>query len=220
MMPSRPACIAVLGGSFDPVHQGHVALAEHFARLLAPDLLRIVPAGNPWQKAPLHASASQRVDMLRLAFAQASVPVLIDTQEIERHGPSYTIDTLRAIRAELVAEASVAFLMGADQLRQLHTWKDWRRLFDYAHVCAASRPGFAMEAAQLPLEVAQELERRAGTPEQVRSTPHGFACVTEDLAMDIAATGIREALARGETVDALVPGAVLDYIQLHQLYRH
>ena len=96
----RP-CIALLGGSFDPVHNGHVALAEYFVKLFAPDLLRIIPAGNPWQKHGLQASAAHRVEMVRRAFDRQTVPVVIDTQEIERAGATYTIDTLRAVRAEV-----------------------------------------------------------------------------------------------------------------------
>lgn len=211
-------CIALLGGSFDPVHDGHVALARYFATLLAPDELRIVPAGTPWQKGGLHATTGQRVEMLRRAFARFAVPVAIDEQEIRRSGPSYTIDTLRAVRAELGSQVSIAFLIGADQLCKLDTWKDWRQLFEHAHLCAASRPGF--DTAALPTEVAREFARRAATPEQIRNTPHGLACLATSLAIDISATEIRAALQRGERPDVLLPAAVLDYIKQHHLYEN
>jgi nicotinate-nucleotide adenylyltransferase len=213
------SCIAVLGGSFDPVHNGHVALGSYFAKLLFPDELRIIPAGNPWQKEPLHATPDQRVEMVRLAFGQPPAPVTIDRQEILRTTPTYTIDTLRALRAELGPEASIAFLIGADQLRQLHTWKDWRQLFDYAHICAGSRPGFAIDAGCLPPEVAREFSRRAASPEQIRNTPAGLAFLTTTLAIDVSATEIRAALQRGEHPLSLIPHGVLDYIKIHHLYR-
>ncbi|WP_151636024.1 nicotinate-nucleotide adenylyltransferase [Noviherbaspirillum aerium] len=210
-------CIALLGGSFDPVHNGHVALANYFVTLLAPDELRILPAGNPWQKPPLKASAAQRIDMLRLAFERLAVPVVIDEQEIHREGVTYTIDTLKALRAETGPQASIAFLIGADQLLHLRTWKQWQKLFDYAHVCAASRPGFDMAA--LPPEVAREFGRRGASAEQIRTTPHGLGFIAGKLAIDISATQIRGALQHEHSVGTLIPGGVLDYIQQHHLYK-
>jgi nicotinate-nucleotide adenylyltransferase len=211
-------CIAVLGGSFDPVHDGHVALGGYFAKLLFPDELRIIPAGNPWQKHGLRAAPQHRVAMAELAFARLPVPVHIDEQEIRRGTPTYTIDTLRALRAELGPETSIAFLIGADQLQQLHTWKDWQQLFDYAHVCAASRPGF--DVTRLDAAVAREFARRTATPEQIRMTAHGLAFLATNLAVDVSATEIRNALARGETADTLLPPGVLDYIKQHHLYEN
>src|SRR5437773_6426102 len=109
-------CIAVLGGSFDPVHNGHVALAKYFVTLLAPDLLRVIPTGNPWQKYGLEASAADRVEMVSRAFSGQAVEVIIDQQEIQRETATYTIDTLQSLRSELGPHASIIFLMGADQL--------------------------------------------------------------------------------------------------------
>jgi nicotinate-nucleotide adenylyltransferase len=213
------SCIAVLGGSFDPVHQGHVALARHFIELLQPDALRIVPAGNPWQKPPLRASGDDRIAMLELAFAYAGLPCAIDTQEITRQGPTYSIDTLRAIRQQIGADDSLVFLMGADQLRQLDTWRDWQQLFDYAHLCVAARPGYSMNAAHVPEAVQREFSERAATPVQIRSRPHGFTCLSHDLAVDVSSTAIRTALEQGNIPAAPLPRAVLDYIQDHHLYQ-
>ncbi|HEY0845226.1 MAG TPA: nicotinate-nucleotide adenylyltransferase [Noviherbaspirillum sp.] len=210
-------CIALLGGSFDPVHNGHVALGSYFARLLIPDELRVIPAGRPWQKQGLRTPAEHRVAMVRLAFSHLAVPVTIDDQEIRRDAPTYTIDTLRAIRAEVGPEVSLALVIGADQLHGLPTWKDWQALFDYAHVCAASRPGFNVK--QLPPEVARELSRRNATPEQIRRTPHGLTSVTNSLNVDISATQIRNAFEQGDDVGSLIPAGVLDYIKQHHLYQ-
>jgi nicotinate-nucleotide adenylyltransferase len=210
----------LLGGSFDPVHNGHIALGDYFVKLLVPDALRIVPAGNPWQKHGLSASAEQRVEMLRLAFDRQPVPVVIDMQEIERKAVTYTIETLRAIRTELGPRASIAFLLGADQLQTLETWHEWQALFEFAHLCAAARPGFPSDVAQLPAAVAREFERRAATPEQIRNTPHGLTYLARNLAVDVSATQIRAALQRGESPVSLAPAGVLDYIQRHNLYRN
>jgi nicotinate-nucleotide adenylyltransferase len=215
----RP-CIALLGGSFDPIHNGHMALARYFAEHLKPDELRVIPAGNPWQKDNPRVSADDRVAMLQGAFDEEKIPVTIDLQEIRRHTATYSIDTLRAIRAEVGPEASVVFMLGADQLQQLDTWKEWQRLFDYAHICAASRPGFSVDSAQIPQAVALECKSRAGTLEQIRTTPHGLIYLASDLAVDVSSTQIRTALRNGDQPDALVPHAVLNYIKQHQLYKN
>lgn len=212
-------CVALLGGSFDPVHKGHVALADYFIGLLQPDELRVIPAGNPWQKHGLQASGQDRMAMVRSAFSTQKVAVNIDQQEILRDSATYTIDTLRAVRKELGPDVSVVFLMGADQLQHLNTWQEWQQMFDYAHICAASRPGFAMDAAHVPADVAQEFARRAGSPEQIRNTAQGLAYLAPNLAVDISATAIRAALQRGEHPISLVPPGVLDYIEQHHLYK-
>lgn len=212
-------CIALLGGSFDPVHNGHVALGEYFARLLRPDELRIIPAGNPWQKHGLQASARDRVEMVHRAFDRQPVPVTIDEQEIRRETATFTIDTLRAVRAELGSQASIVFLLGADQLHHLNSWQEWQHLFDHAHLCAASRPGFAMDARHLPADVAHEFTCRAGTLEQIRTTPHSLSYLASSLAVDVSSTEIRSALQRGERPAALIPAGVLDYIEQHHLYK-
>ena len=210
-------CLVLLGGSFDPVHNAHVALGGYFTRLLVPDELRIIPAGNPWQKEPLHASAADRVAMLRLAFERQPVPVVIDEQEISRQGASYTIDTLRAVRAEVGTDASIVFVIGADQLLHLNTWHEWRALFDLAHICAASRPGFSTDT--LPADVAREFSRRTATASQLRDTPHGLTFLALNLAVDVSATEIRSLLAQGERPERLLPVSVLDYIEQHNLYK-
>lgn len=226
-MPLQEArrCVVVLGGSFDPVHQGHIALAACFSRLLAPDELRIIPTGNPWQKTRgLKATAQDRVEMVRRAFAAAEMQVVIDEQEIHRSSESgeasYTLDTLRLLRAELGPDTSIAFLMGADQLLGLHTWRDWQKLFDYAHICVASRPGFTLDMTNLPPAVTTEFSKRIATPEQIRNTAHGLTCLASGLAVDISASEIRQVLQHGSQPSALIPAVVLDYIQQHHLYKN
>ena len=212
-------CVALLGGSFDPVHHGHVALAALFSSLLQPDELRIIPAGSPWQKSSLQTRAEDRVAMLELAFRAARLPVTLDLQEVERGAPSYTVDTLRNVRAELGPQASIVFLMGADQLRNLDSWHAWRTLFDLAHIGVAARPGYALDAAQLPPAVLEELTPRLGSLAQIRNTPSGLAYLAETLDVDISATQIRASLQRGEQANSLISPVVLDYIQQHNLYK-
>jgi nicotinate-nucleotide adenylyltransferase len=213
------ACIALLGGSFDPVHNGHIALAAHFVQLLHADRLRVIPT-LPWQKSALVATPEQRADMARLAFASQPFPADIDRQEIDRQRPTYTIDTLRALRTELGGETSLCFLMGADQLERFDTWHDWQALFGLANFCVAARPGFTLDGPQVPPPVAAEFRKRLAPPHTVRATPAGLACLAPDLAVDISATRIRTALQQGGEANSLVPQVVLDYIEQHNLYKN
>ena len=216
-------CFALLGGSFDPVHHGHVALARLFCELLHPDALHVLPA-KPWQKSSLRAGDEARVAMLELAFRDSGLPVVIDQREIRRGTPTYTVETLRGLRDELGPDASIVFLMGADQLQNLDSWRDWQQLFALANIGVAARPGYTLEQEALPPAVAQEMAPRLAPPEQVRTTPAGLVCLAHTLAVDISATQVR-ALLRGEgelrtDASSLVPPVVLDYIQQHHLYKN
>lgn len=217
--PVAPGVVLLMGGSFDPVHAAHVAVAGYFVKLMHPDVLRLLPAGDPWQKPPLHAAAADRVKMLELAFAKQPVPVVIDTQEITRGGGSYTIDTLRALRAELGERASLSWIMGADQLMNFHRWHEWRALFGLTNFLVASRPGYLLDEAGLDPEVAKEFKRRQASAAQLRACPHGLTLLAPGLAHDLSATAIRAQLARGERAQQALPDAVLDYVEQHQLYR-
>jgi nicotinate-nucleotide adenylyltransferase len=208
------------------VHLGHVALAALFAGQLAPDELRILPAGQPWQKkSGLQASDRDRVAMLALAFEGAGFAVTIDTREIVRKTPTYTVETLRELRAELGPAASIVFLMGADQLQKLDSWRDWQALFELANFGVAARPGYQLDDAALPSAVARELAARRATPAQVRASPAGQVCLAHTLAVDISATQVRNLLHAGAGAEpdtdlrALLPKQVLDYIQQHNLYK-
>ena len=209
----------LLGGSFDPVHSGHVGLARYFCTLLHPDELRLIPSGRPWQKPDMATPASHRVAMLRAAFDGWPTPIYIDEQEIRREGPSYMIDTLRSLRSELGRDVSLALIMGADQLINLHTWRDWAALFDEAHLCIAARPGFVIDDAALDKAVAGQITRRLASADQLRQTPSGLVCIATQLALNASSTTIREAIAGSGDAADLLPGPVLDYIQQHHLYQ-
>lgn len=212
-------CVVILGGSFDPIHNGHVALGRYYAERLHPDELRVAPVGNAWQKDDVPAPAEHRIEMIRRAFDAQKLPIIIDRQEIDREGATYTIDTLRQIRESVGPKTSLVFLLGADQLRQLETWKDWRQLFDYAHLCGAARPGYALNLPDLPIAVAEEFKRRSSSLEQIRTTPHGLTYIAHDLAVEASATDIRAVLKRGDTPANQLPPAVLDYIKQYNLYK-
>jgi nicotinate-nucleotide adenylyltransferase len=219
-LPAALPCVALLGGTFDPIHNGHVALGRHFQSLLQAEELRVIPTGIPWQKSGLHASREQRLDMVRLAFEAENVAIVLDRQELDRSGVTYTIDTLRAIRAEVGPQVSLVFLIGADQLQHLDSWHDWRRMFDYAHLGVAARPGFSLAEYDIPAAVRQEFVTRQAEVALLRATPHGHMYLAKDLAVDISATAIRLALQRGERPSSLMAPIVLDYIEQHNLYKN
>jgi nicotinate-nucleotide adenylyltransferase len=214
-------CVLLLGGSFDPIHNGHVALGATFVRLLGATELRVIPT-VPWQKSSLVATPQQRADMAALAFAGEPYRVVVDRQEIDRGRPTYTVETLRALRAELGPESALCFLMGADQLQRLDTWHDWRALFELAHLCVAARPGFSLDGPDIPAVVAAEFGNRLVAPERLCSRPAGQTCIAPDLAVDISSTQIRQALANGNyrhDSGSPIPAPVLDYIEQHNLYK-
>jgi len=211
-------CIALLGGSFDPVHSGHVALGAAFVRLLGAGELRVIPT-LPWQKSKLVATPQQRAEMAELAFAGLPCRVVVDRQEIERGKPTYSVETLRQLRAQLGSDVPLAFLMGADQLQRLDTWHDWRELFALAHLCVAARPGFALDGPDIPAEVAAQFGKRLVPADRLCSKPAGLTCVAADLAVDISSSAIRAALADGDDAGSLIPQPVLDYIERHKLYK-
>ncbi|MDS0858316.1 nicotinate-nucleotide adenylyltransferase [Burkholderia pseudomultivorans] len=221
-----PRRIGLLGGTFDPIHDGHLALARRFAEVLDLTEVVLLPAGQPYQKRDVSA-AEHRLAMTRAAAASLSLPgasVSVATDEIEHEGPTYTVDTLARWRERIGPDASLSLLIGADQLVRLDTWRDWRRLFDYAHICAATRPGFDLGAASPA--VAQEIAARQAGADQLKAAPAGRLLIDTTLAFDIAATDIRahlrECLARRARMpDASaehVPAAVWAYILQHRLY--
>ncbi|MFM0471747.1 nicotinate-nucleotide adenylyltransferase [Paraburkholderia strydomiana] len=226
-----PRRIGLLGGTFDPIHDGHLALARRFADVLQLTELVLMPAGQPWQKADV-SPAVHRLAMTRAAAGQLALPgakVGVATDEIEHEGPTYTVDTLQRWREREGDEVSIALLIGADQLVHLDTWRDWRRLFDFAHICAATRPGF--DLASIPPAVASEIDARRAGADVLRATPCGHLLIDTTLAFNVSATDIRAHLReqvsqrlahvggeqQGEAASH-VPTAVWDYILQHHLY--
>ncbi len=222
--------IGILGGTFDPIHEGHLALARRFAELLQLTELILLPAGQPWQKSNI-SSARHRLMMTRLAAKElnfsntfANTSVSVATDEIERSGPTFTLDTLMAWRKRIGPQASLTLLMGNDQLCRLNTWHNWRSLFDYAHLGVGLRPGFTLASA--PPEIADEIAIRASTNAQLHAQPQGLILLDTMLTPDISSTHIRQITAHtpvhnpthNQTVYN-VPQAVWRYIRRYRLYQ-
>ena len=188
--------VGLLGGSFDPVHNAHVALAATALEQLRLDELRWIPVGRPWQKARRLADAADREAMVRLAIT-AEPRFVLDPVELRRRGPTFTLDTVR----ELVAAEpgnEWFLILGQDQYASLHTWRDWRELLELVTLAIANRPGAAL----------------AVNP-QIAKAEHQ---TVELPMMDVSSTEVRRRVAEGESIADLVPDAVARYIEQHRLY--
>lgn len=211
--------IGLLGGSFDPIHVGHLQLARDARDGLALAEVRLIPAAQPWQKGPI-TDAAQRAHMVALAIADEPGLVL-DMHEIERGGPSYTIDTLRALRTSLGPEQPLVLVIGADQMARLDTWREWQALLDYAHIAVAHRNASApaLSPALQAFHAAHHADRAV-----LRARPHGVIVDLPMTPVEASATAIRALLSeppspeREARLAALVPAPVLLYIRRQGLY--
>lgn len=203
------------GGTFDPVHEGHLAIARS-ARDALEATVHLMPAADPPHRAPPGASARDRVAMLRLAL-RGEPGLALDLRELGREGRSWTVDTLRALREDVGSAAPVALLVGADSFAGLPQWKEWEALFGLAHFVVASRDGTPLE--DLPAPLARVLEgRRAASAQALREAPAGQVwCLRQPLHPQ-SASDIRARIAGGRPWRHLVPDAVAAYILAEGLY--
>jgi nicotinate-nucleotide adenylyltransferase len=197
---ASPRRVGLLGGSFDPVHNAHLALAHSAIDALALDELRWIPAGEPWQKSRQITPAAQRAAMVRTVL-DGDARFRFESCEIDRNGPSYTIDTVLELQAR--EPATQWFLViGQDQLARLPTWRRWRELVSRVTLAVANRAG---DAPRTP----PELEASGAVLAEVPMPP-----------MAVSSTEIRARVAAGQSVAALVPAGVARYIDEHRLYRN
>jgi nicotinate-nucleotide adenylyltransferase len=214
------APIGVLGGTFDPIHYGHLRLAEELGETLRLDEVRLVPSGTPPHRSAPAVTADHRLAMTRLAAA-GNTRFKIDEREVRRAGPGYTFDTLRELRAEAGGTRPLALLLGADAFLEFATWHRWHEIFGLAHVAIAHRPGFPVErwTERMPQPLAREYSARLmQQPLAIHLSPAGGIAVVPFTALDISATAIRDMLLAGASPRYLLPGAVLDYIRANRLY--
>jgi len=211
--------LGILGGTFDPIHYGHLELAREVKEAAGLAEVLLVPAGDPPHRGAPVASAMHRLAMVELALADYR-GLAVDACEIHRPGRSYTVLTLEELRA---AEPGVplALIVGADAFLDLPTWHRWRALFDLAHVIVVARPGTAFDGTLSP-ELAVEWDRRFHpAPDALSAAPAGAIVRVAVTPRPIAATAIRAALFRGDlaAVRGLLPPSVLAYIERNRLYR-
>ena len=211
---TRP--LAILGGTFDPVHNAHLRVAWEAAEMLDADV-RLIPANVPPHRDQPIASAAERAAILRAAL-QGQDRLVADERELRRDGPSWTIDTLIELRDEIGPERPLVLLVGADAFLALSSWHRWAELFDYAHIGVLTRPGH--EIATLPTELRIKVaSRRASDPNAITTTPAGRVFSMPVTPLEISATAIRDVLASGGEPRYLMPDSVLDEPGLLAPYR-
>jgi len=211
--------IGIFGGTFDPIHFGHLRLAEEMADVIGLSRVVFIPAGQPPHRGAPRTAAPHRLEMVRRAIA-GNPHFAVDAREVQRPSPSYTVDTLTALRAELGDEQPLWLLLGADAFLGLPSWHEWRRLFELAHIAVAARPGAQlMQSDAMPEVLKNEVSQRqvAAGPD---TGPAGSVLLRATTPLDISATAIRDTLARHGSARYLLPDPVLDYIHEHQLYLH
>jgi nicotinate-nucleotide adenylyltransferase len=187
--------LGVMGGTFDPIHNGHLVAASEVAAALKLDQVVFVPTGDPWQK---HAVTGGEHRYLMTVIATAANPrFMVSRVDIDRDKPTYTVDTLTDLKAKY-PDAELFFITGSDAIAQILAWHEVEKLWELAHFVAVSRPGHALEIPKMP----------AGT----------FTSV-EVPALSISSTDCRERVAKGEPIWYLVPDGVVQYIGKHGLYR-
>jgi nicotinate-nucleotide adenylyltransferase len=193
--------IGLYGGSFDPIHKAHLALARTARDALALDEVQFIPARNPWQRAPLVASEQQRAEMISLALGDEG-GLRLNTMELTREGATFTIDTV----CTLPVGPRYFWMLGADQLANFCTWKRWDDIVDYVELAVACRPGSLLQAP-------------AALSARLRALGLGLT-VVPFAPTPVSGSGIRERLINGDPVDDLVPASVCRYIEQHGLYRN
>lgn len=192
--------VGVMGGTFDPIHHGHLVAASEVRSRFDLDEVVFVPTGEPWQKADREVTPAEHRYLMTVIATAANPHFTVSRVDIDRDGPTYTIDTLRDLHAA-VPDAELYFITGADAMSQILGWRDHEELFELAHFVGVSRPGHPM------------------TPAQLDGLPDGRVTQLEVPALAISSTDCRQRVAAGEPVWYLVPDGVVQYIGKHELYR-
>ncbi len=207
--------IGIFGGTFDPIHFGHLRPAFEVFQDLGCEELRWIPSGQPPHRHSPNASIEHRLNMLRLAL-QGMKDVTIDECEIHRSGPSYMVDTLSSLR-QRYPDSSLALILGTDAFNGLPGWHRWQELLPLAHIIVCSRPGVDLpEAGELSALLAGA---RVDDISRLQQSKHGLIYIHPVTALPISATRIREICAQGYSPRFLLPAKVCDYIEQHGLYR-
>ena len=209
--------IGLLGGTFNPIHNAHLRLAQELADALNFSEVRFIPSANPPHKPAPKISALQRAAMVQSAIA-ANPLFKLDTRELERDGASYTIDTLISLQEELGGGVALCLIMGSDAFSKLNTWHRWQALLDYCHIILVQRPTSATQP-QLAEELSVLLhDHYTENVSDLADENAGYIHMQKITALDITSTNIRALLAANLSPRYLMPDNVLDYIQHNKLY--
>ena len=211
--------LGVFGGTFDPVHYGHLRLAEEAADALSLERVRWIPAGQPLLRDAPRVGPTQRLDMVRLAIS-GNPRFELDPAEVIAEQASFTVPTLERLRQTVCSpDRPLVPLVGADAFAGMAGWHRWERLFELAHVAVAHRPGYAVDAKYLPSALADVFQRRfCDNPRLLPETPAGHIVTFAMTPLDISATKIRTLLSKGLSARYLMPESVIAHIHDHRFY--
>jgi len=217
---AETGAVGLFGGTFDPLHIGHLRLAIEAREALGLDQVRFIPAGNPALRDAPACPAIHRLGMVERAVADTP-GFSVDDGEVKSSAsrPSYTIETLERQRRRHGAERPLVLLLGADAFARLEAWHRWHELFGLAHIAVATRPGHELKTGTGTSALDGELAARRGKAADLVGAPAGRIVPFSITALEISASAIRQRLATGLSVRHLVADLVLDYIDQHQLYR-
>lgn len=208
--------IAIFGGTFDPVHFGHLRSALEIREVLNVRTVRFIPSYTPPHRDTPQSSPAQRLAMLRLAIADEPA-FEIDERELMREGRSYTVDTLSSIRTEIGDTVPLVAVIGLDAFCSLHEWHQWRRLTDYAHIAVLERPGYGdIDLSRAVRDFAEG--RTVEEPACLTARPCGSICRLRLTQLGISATAVREIIAAGKSPAFMMPPEVITYIYEYGLY--
>ena len=219
-MSEGDGALGLFGGTFDPLHVAHLRLALEARETLGLTEVRFIPAGSPALRDAPHCAAADRLAMVERALA--GMPGFgVDASEVldPAAGPSYTVATLERQRRLHGPQRPLVLLLGADAFARLEDWHRWRELFELAHIAVATRPGHDLKAGTGDAPLDREVAARCGAAADLARAPAGRIVSFAITALEISASAIRRRLAQGLSARYLVPDAVLDYIDLHQIYR-
>lgn len=195
--PNEVLRIGIMGGTFDPIHHGHLVAGSEVASLFDLDEVVFVPTGQPWQKGDRSVSPAEDRYLMTVIATAANPRFSVSRVDIDREGPTYTIETLRDLRALYGDRAELFFITGADALEAILTWRDTKELFELAHFVGVTRPGYTLSDSHLPSEV---------------------VTLVEIPAMAISSSGCRERVRHDRPIWYLVPDGIVQYIEKRELY--
>ncbi|MFT4651623.1 MAG: nicotinate-nucleotide adenylyltransferase [Porticoccaceae bacterium] len=208
--------VAIFGGTFDPIHNGHLTIASELAQLLDVNQVRMVPCAYPPHRGEPNVLTEHRLAMLSAALNDDDWPLIVDDIELRRSAPSYSIDTVKLLRKEIGVDIPLFMCIGMDALSKLDSWYQWDQILDFCHIAVSSRPGY-----ELPEEgsLSEWITRhRSDDLSEMKKAPSGYVYLCDLSMLDISSTNIRAKIGKGDNRDLMMPDSVISYIQKNRLY--
>lgn len=209
--------IAIFGGTFNPIHYGHLRLAEEWRQVFALPCVHLLPAGLPPHRPAPRVSPLQRLAMVRLAI-EGDPCLKVDTRDVLKSSPCYSIETVQSLRQEFGATRPIYWLMGADSFLTLPQWEEWQTLMSLVHIVVARRPSYMLDAQEMHPELAACFQTQFNADWRQLQGAGGGITQLASTALAISSTQIRGLCKKQQSIRYLLPNAVMNYIETHKLY--